>query len=189
MALILWQQNKREEAAAEFKAALEARARQQDQRKVPEEFWRAVDRTLEELGQCKLLGRLRAEADRVLRTYVRRNGSYEVDLLLRAALRAAGDPAAGVAWIADLSKAAPERTQFLANIVRQSWIPEEQRPALYAALIQSTKEKLADTYGEARGGVETELRDRQVEGVAYLGDHKANPAAASALDGTPGGGA
>ena len=185
MALIDWQQNKRAEAIEEFRAALQALARQQDQRRIPEDFWRAVAATLEDIGQCKVLNSVRTEADRVLRTYVRRNGSYEADLLLRAALRAVGDPAAGVAWVADLSKAAPDQAQFLANIVKQSWIPEDQRPALYGSLIQSTKQKLAETFGEAQGVLETELRNRQLEWVEYLVEHKRVQEAQRALADVP----
>lgn len=180
LARIYWQQNKHNEATQEFKTALASFARQEDGR-LQEDFWRSLAATLEDIGQCKLLGAVRSEADRVLRTYVRRNASYQVDPLLRAALRATGDPAAGVAWIVDLSKDTPDPTQFLAAIVQQSWIPEDQRPVLYAALIQSATRKLDSTYGEARGWAETELRNRQFEWVEYLVDHKQTQPAQRAL--------
>jgi hypothetical protein len=108
-----------------------------------------------------------------------------VDGLLRAALSAAGDPAAGVAWIIDLGKSAPEPAEFLANIVNQDWLPEDQKPAVYAALIERAKQKLASTYGEARGWAETELRTRQFEWVDYLLDRKQTQAAQSALADIP----
>jgi cellulose synthase operon protein C len=184
LALIFWQQNKPNEATQEFKLALQAFSKQEDGR-YPENFWRALAATLEHIGQCKLLPAVRPEADRVLRTYVRRNGSYQVEPLLRAALHATGDPAAGVAWMADLGKVAGDPAEFLANITRASWIPDDQRPPLYLALIQAAKLKLENTFGEARGGAETELRNRQFEWVDYLLDHKQPQQAERALADIP----
>jgi len=180
MALIYWQQNKRDEATREFKLALQAFTRAQDGR-VREDFWRSLAATLEDIGQCKLFDAVRPEADRVLRTYIHRNGSYQVDALLRAALKVSDDPAAGVAWILDLAKSAPDPSEFLSGIVKQNWISDAQRPAVYQALIQSAKQKLESTFGEARGWAETELRNRQFEWIEYLVDHKQTQAAERAL--------
>lgn len=180
LALILWQQNKRDEAIAEFKTALQAFAKQEDGR-YPENFWRALAATLEDIGQCKVLTAVRPDADRVLRTYVRRNGSYQVEPLLAAAIHATGDSAAGVAWIADLGKVAGDPTDFFANLVKATWIPEDQRPLLYQALIQSAKQKLDNTFGEARSGAESDLRNRQFEWVDYLLDRKQTQQAQRAL--------
>ena len=180
MALIYWHQNKHDEAVREFKTALQAFAREEDGR-VREDFWRSLAATLEDIGQCKVFDEVRPEADKVLGTYVHRNGSYQVDSLLEAALKASGDPAGGVAWIIDLSKRAPDATEFLATIVKDSWIPEDQRSNVYRALIQSAQQKLDSTYGEARGYAETELRNRQFEWAEYLADHKQPQAAEQAL--------
>ncbi len=179
--LIYCRQNKRDEAIQEFKTALEAFAKQEDLRHVPEDFWRALAATLDDVGQCKVLGAVRPDVDRVLRTYVRRNGSYQIDSLLRAVINASGDPAAGAAWIAELGKIAPDQVEFLANAVKWSWIPEDQRPVLYAALVQSAKQKMESTFGEARGFAETELRNRQFEWVEYLVEHKQTQQAQRAL--------
>ncbi len=184
MALIYWRENKPDEATREFKTALQAFSRELDGR-VREDFWRSFSATLEDIGQCKLFDAVKPEADKVLRTYIHRNGNYQVDALLRAALHAAGDPANGVAWIADLGKSAPEPAAFLANIVKQDWIPEDQRPVIYAALIQSAKQKLDNTYGEARGYAETELRNWQLEWVEYLVDRKQTGEARRALADIP----
>jgi len=60
-------------------------------------------------------------------------------------------------------------------------VPEEQRPVLYAALIQSAKQKMDSSFGEARGYAETELRNRQFEWVEYLVEHKLAQQAQRAL--------
>jgi tetratricopeptide (TPR) repeat protein len=184
LALIYWQQDKHDDATREFKTALQAFARQEDGR-VREDFWRSLTATLEDIGQFQVFEAVRPEADRVLRTYIHRNGSYQVDVLLRAAMKAAGDPASGVAWIIDLAKSAPDPAEFIGNIVKQSWVPDEQRPALYAALIQDAKRKLDNSFGEARGWAESELRNRQFEWVEYLVAHKQTQAAERALADIP----
>jgi tetratricopeptide (TPR) repeat protein len=184
LALIYWQQDKHDEATREFKLSLQAFARQEDGR-VREDFWKSLAATLEDIGQCQVFETVRPQADRVLRTYIHRNGSYQVDILLRAAMKATGDPASGVAWIIDLAKSAPDPAEFIGNIVKQSWIPEDQRPALFAALIQDAKQKLEKSFGEARGWAETELRNRQFEWVKYLVDHKQTQAAERALADIP----
>jgi tetratricopeptide (TPR) repeat protein len=184
LALIYWQQDKHDEATREFKTALQAFAREEDGR-IREDFWKSLSATLEDIGQCHVLEAVRPEADRVLRIYIHRNGNYQVDVLLRAALKAAGDPAGGVAWIVDLAKSAPDPAEFLASVVKQSWIPDDQRPAVYSGLIQGAKQKLDNTYGEARGWAETELRNRQLEWVEYLVDHKQTQSAQRALADVP----
>jgi cellulose synthase operon protein C len=172
IAIIYCQQNKRNESIQEFKTALEAFGKQQDLRHVPEDFWRALAATIDDIGQCKVVAAVRPDIDRVLRTYIRRNGSYQSDVLLRAAINVSGDAAEGVAWIIDLGKTAPDSTEFFANAARSKWVPEEQRPLLYAALIQSAKQKMDTSFGEARGFAETELRNLQFESVEYLVEHK-----------------
>ncbi len=184
LALIYWQQDKHDDATHEFKTALQAFAREEDGR-VREDFWKSLSATLEDIGQCQVFESVRPEADHVLRTYIHRNGNYQVDVLLRAALKAAADPAGGVAWIVDLAKSAPDPSEFLASVVKQSWIPEVERPTVYEALIQGAKQKLDNTYGEARGWAESELRNRQFEWVEYLVDHKQTQSAERALADVP----
>ncbi len=184
LALIYWHQDKHDEATREFKLALQAFARQEDGR-IHEDFWRSLAATLEDIGQCQVFEAVRPEADRVLSTYIHRNGTYQVDVLLRAAMKATGDPASGIAWIIDLAKSAPDPSEFIGNIVKQNWIPDSQRPALYAALIQDARQKLEKSFGEARGWAESELRNRQFEWVDYLVDHKQTQAAKSALAAIP----
>ena len=185
IALVYWQQNKHDLATTEFRAALDAFLKQENDRRIPENFWRALASTLEDIGKCHLLASVRTEADRVLRTYVRHNGSYQSDLLIRSAIRAAGDPAAGIAWILDISKAAPDQSEFLAYLSRVSWIPDDQRPRLFEGMIQSAKQKLSSTFGEARGYAEAELLNRELEWAEYLVDQKQTQAAERALSSIP----
>lgn len=172
VAAILWQQGKHDEARVEWKAALDAFARQQDERKVPEMFWSGLRATLEDIGNYRQLSALRDLADRILRTYVRRNGDFRAEELMQGALVATGNPAAGVQWIIDLSKAAPEPSLFLAGMVSQEWVPEAQRPVLYRALIESAKLRVARSQGEAQSAADTDLHKWQIEFITYSLAHQ-----------------
>ena len=73
-AQILWKQGKQEDAIKEWSAGFVALRAQEDSRTVPPAFWTDLQATLEHIGERKLFPRLREDAERVVRTYVRRNG-------------------------------------------------------------------------------------------------------------------
>src|SRR5205823_1823050 len=114
-----------------------------------------------------VLASARDVADRVLRTYIRRNGDFRADELMQGAFAAAGMP-----WILELSKAAPEPSLFLASIVAQDWVPEAQRPVVYRALLESGKQRVTRAQGEAQNAADSDLRRWQIEFVMYLVRHK-----------------
>ena len=149
-ALVLWQQDRAVEATERLRAALVAFDNQQNAGGYPESFWPDVRATLEEVGRRKLLPALRGEADQLLRNYLRRNGSYRVDPLLRGALAAAGDPAAGVAWILELSRAAPDSSRFLGDIMNARWIPETERQNIYQRVLELNQKELEEAHGPSR---------------------------------------
>lgn len=62
---ILWAQGKHDAAIAEFQAALDAFAREQDERRVPESFWKELRITLEDIGRYQVFPSLRDPADRL----------------------------------------------------------------------------------------------------------------------------
>jgi hypothetical protein len=104
---------------------------------------------------------LRSEADSLLRTYVRRNGYYRVEPLLRGALAAAGE-ADGADWIANLSQVAPDPVGFLSEIVGAEWFPPERRQPLLRALLDAAQRRVNETHGTARSYAEQTLREWQM---------------------------
>ncbi len=165
---LLWQQGKHDEAVAQWKTALDVLARLQDERHLRPTFWTDLRDTLENIGKTHTLDALRPQADRVLRTYVRRNGSFQADPLMQGAFAAAGGGAAGIAWIVDLAKAAPEGAAFLSAFVSHDWIPEAQRPVLYRALIDLFEGQMEHGPFERRAEAESELRRWQIAFIDYL---------------------
>ncbi len=177
IAAILWQQGKHDEAMAEWKAALDNFAHQQDERRVPENFWLSLRTTLEDIGKYRQLPAFRDQADRILRTYVRRNGDFRAEELMEGI--------ADVQWMIDLSKAAPEPSLFLASMVNQEWIPEAQRPLVYRALLESAKYRVTRSQGEALSAADTDLRKWQIELITYLLAHKKSQEAQAVLSEIP----
>lgn len=162
VASLLIEKSQRNAAIAEFRAALNTASRIQDERHVPNSFWTDVSATLADIGKARLLPVLRDDAERLLRTYLKRNGTYKADELMEGAVAAAGDPQAGVRWVIDLSRAAPTPAVFLANVVNSDWVPEDQRPVIYRALLDM-----------ARGpGSENEVNRYQIDFATFLANHK-----------------
>ena len=174
IAVILAHQGKRNEAIEEFRAALNASAVKQDQRGLGEAFWTDLRATIEDLGTTKLLDPVRSDVDRVLRTYIRRNGNYRAEPFLEAIIAAAGE-SGGVSWVIDLSAAAPERAAFLSAIVGAEWIPETQRAAVYRALIDSAR----------KPELQQDLRRYQTDFATYLVEHKRAQEAKAILSEVP----
>src|SRR5262249_5098082 len=117
----------------EGKAALEV---MRNRALVTQKFWTDFSDLLRHIGQEKALARVRADLDKLLRLYIRRNGAFQIDGLMQGVLAAGGD----VAWVVDLSRSAADPVQFLSAIVEQPWVPEAQRDLIYRRMVESAKE-------------------------------------------------
>lgn len=187
---ILWKQGKQDDAIAQTKLALEAFRRQENSGRVPPEFWHQAEHTLTAIGQRntlpwqhKILPDVRAQADRLLHDYIRMNGAYQVEPLLRGVMAAAGRPEAGVSWILDLSRAArtpADSANFLAQIV-SSAIPEEQREPVLRRIVELADAQMAQAAGEARTFAQSELNQRRIELLQYLVQHRRTEGARALL--------
>ncbi|HKS96279.1 MAG TPA: hypothetical protein VJV74_09110, partial [Terriglobia bacterium] len=185
MAAILWQQGKHEEAVERWRAAFQAFLREEDSRQPSPSFWEDVRRALTHVGEHKLLPQVRDDADKVLRTYVRRNGNYRVDALLEGAMAAQSDPASGVAWIVDLAGAAPNSLSFLSAIVDARWIPTPQREPILRRILELAQEDAAQAHGAAQGVALETLRNWQTRWVSYLLDAHRTQEAQAAFQAIP----
>ncbi len=183
MAEVLWSQGKRDEAVAHWKGAFAALRKVEDGR-IPETFWGDVEHALQNIGARKLLPQVRQEADSVLRTYIRRNGSYRVEPLLRAAYEAAADPAAGVAWLIDLIRAAPQPLWLYAGIVDAKWLPDAEREPLYRRILDTAAAEAAQATADYHYRQDELLRWR-IRWIGYLVDTKQADRARTELDTLP----
>lgn len=168
VALLLWEQGKRDAAAERWKSALATFIRAQNAGRIQESFWTDVSQTLNHIGRRKLLPQMREPADRLLRDYVQRNGSYRVAPMLRAAFNASGDPAAGVAWILDLANAAQSPEGFLGEMVNAKWLPDAQRDLIYRRILELSEKSVADAHGAEVANQKSLLRNWQIQYLSYL---------------------
>ena len=111
---------------------------------------------------------MREPADRLLRDYIQRNGSYRVTPMLRAALSASSDPAAGVAWIIDLANAAQSPEGFLREMVNTKWLPQPQRDLVFRRILELSEKRVADAHGAEIANQQSLLRDWQIQYLSYL---------------------
>jgi tetratricopeptide (TPR) repeat protein len=167
-AQILWQQGKQDGAVKEWSLALKAFRNQEDSRSVPPTFWTNLRATLENIGERKLLPQLREDTERVVRTYVRRNGSYRAAPILRGALAAAGDPAQGADWLVDLSRAAPSPIAFLSDLVTAPWFPEGQKEPVYQKILALAQDQVTKTFGAEHSTALETLHDWQLRWIDFL---------------------
>ena len=170
VAVILWEQGKHQEARARWQAALQAYSRVQDAGRVPETFWANIRGILENIGRHQLLPALRDEADQLLRTYVRRNGSYRVQPLLQGVLAASSTSSAGVEWIADLAGVAGDPVGFLGELLKADWLPADHREPVFLRILKTLEERTAQTHGTARSYAAQTLRNWQLRWITYVMD-------------------
>jgi tetratricopeptide (TPR) repeat protein len=170
---ILWRQGKQENAIAQWKLALQAFRREENSGRVPPEFWHNAEHTLTAIGEHRILASVRAQADQLLHDYIRMNGAYQVEPLLRGAMAAAGSPEAGVSWILDLSRASrtpAESANFLSQIV-SSVIPEEQKEPVLRRMVEIADAQVLQSAGDARNYAQSELNRRRDDLLQYLVEH------------------
>jgi len=166
IAEVLWEQGKREEALARWKAAFQAFRRAEDQR-LQVTFWGDVQTALEHVGARNLLPELRSEADAVLRTYIRRNGSYGVEPLIEGALAAAGGSPDGAAWLLDLGRAAQDPLALFQTILNSKRLTDAQREVFLRRGVEIATAEAARP-GPERASAQEHLYEWQTRTVEFL---------------------
>jgi len=186
LALIAVGEGRGEDAIEEWRLAIAALTATMNRTGVPQKFWMDSGDAMRHIGQAKLLAPLREDLDRMLRVYIRRNGTYQVNPLLEgvmaaASMGAAGDAASGIAWIADLSHAASNPVEFLNSIVTLPWIPEAQKDALYRSIVQSAEAEVTASFGNDRTVAHDQVWRAQFAWAEYLLGRKETNRAAELL--------
>jgi len=179
IAVLYWRQQKRSEAMEEWKKALELLEAQVHQRVVPPAFWPTFGYVMNHVGNRHVTAELRPQLDVILRDYVRQNGTYQVDELLRSAYVAIGDPQAGVAFLLELASIAPEPNSVLESLVNANWIPAKMRNPIYDQILAHLQDGLRNTTGISRQYAEENIRSWQSRYAMHLVDlHEFDHAAA-----------
>ena len=151
---LLWKSNKKEEAIAEWRLALVTLNRIVNKGPAPESFWIGFEQIARHLESRKLGSQLHGEMDTALRTYIKINGDYRSEELLKAAFETSPEPAAGTAWVISLSEAATAPLDVLEQLNGSHWIPAASREPLLLrgldlARLASSKPE-TNNYGASR---------------------------------------
>jgi tetratricopeptide (TPR) repeat protein len=185
IALLYWKQNKRVDAIAHWKQALESLDGQVNSKGLADDFWPTLAQVLQHLGDRGVLSDVRPQADTVLRAYFRFNGTYNADGLLRAAFLASGNPQAGVAWLLDLSQVAPDPVAMVTLLANARWIPLTAREPIYTHLIEQLRSREQNTQALAQDYAASDLRRWQVQYSRFLLDTKQYDRALAIIDSLP----
>jgi hypothetical protein len=84
-------------------------------------------------------------------------------------------------WIIELSTAAPVPSDLLLSIVREDWIPVNQREPLYKEILRLAQSEVASKAGESRNDAEYRLRNARRQYVESLVNSGRFPEAAALL--------
>jgi len=179
MAEIYASQNKAAEAQEHWRQALRLWNEIQN-RRVPETFWAGVSNTIERAGPT-----LRPEIDKLLRTYIRRNGTYRFEPLLAAIWKASPSPTAAAQWISDLSGAAVEPSQFLASIADEEIVGVAEREILYAKLLELARREAERRAGDDRNDARWRLQEYELRYLRSLVASKQYAKASASIEALP----
>ena len=112
--------NIRTRRSNEWKKALALLKVQTTTAKTQETFWGDFSATINNLASRKLLPQFQADVNEILHNYVKRNGAYRVDPLLRSVLPRLEGPSAATTLVLELSADAPEKISFLRPFVAEN---------------------------------------------------------------------
>ncbi len=180
MALIHWDAGQRDEAIADWRNAFAAFRKLEDDR-LPESFWTDLPAALKHIGSHKLLADVRSQADSALRIYIRRNGYYRLTPLLEGAIAATAGTADGVAWIVDLSRAAPDPLGVLSAALDSKLFDNVQQEVLYKRILDDASARASEP-GPEHDFAQQTLREWQLRWIGFLLDTKQTARAQAALD-------
>jgi cellulose synthase operon protein C len=185
LAVAYHKQGDRAAALAQWKLALAALSMQLDSKRVPESFWRDFGRTCDQLRTRHLFAELKPDGDAIVRTYLRRNGTWQSNAMLQPAYAAIGDPASATSWLLDVASSAQDPAHILGDVADASWIPLAQRAAIYQRILQIKEDEVEKHTSFERNYAEQELASWQVRWIRYLVHTKQYQAAAAAIAALP----
>jgi hypothetical protein len=165
------------DAVREWKLALLAFSQMMDRSRVPQKFWPDLSDTLRHIGEAKQLPAVRDDVEKILRTYIRRNGAFQIEGILESASIATGDPAAGFTWIAELSRAAADPVQFLDAMIDRPWVPDAHKNILYRQLVDNAQARVSQTFGEQQSNAQNLLWTSEIRWVTFLLTRRDDPTA------------
>ncbi len=185
LAGIYWKQKHQDQALNEWKRALELLKVQTTTARTQETFWGDFAATITNLASRKLLSQFQADVTEILHNYVKRNGGYRVEALLRSVLPRLEGPGAATALVLELSADAPEKISFLRPFVAENSTFKLDQEPVYRRLLELEQEKAGKAEGVEREYAQQELEQLQVDWLQFLLDNKQYDRVRSGLSALP----
>ena len=182
MAGVLWSQGKRDEAIAEWSAALEAYTDQVQRSRLEPSFWDEVPAIVRTIGQHDLMPSLEAPVLKLLRTYVSRNGAYRVSGLLQAFVESSANRQAALASVLEFDSEANNRVGYLEVLANAEWVPADQRETVFARVVEAAGQQASGAQGRAIFVARQAVTKWRVRLIEYLLDTKQSGKAAQELE-------
>jgi len=168
-------------ALAQWKRAFAVLAKQLNSTRVPETFWRDFGRTCDQLRTRHLFEELKPDADAIVRTYLRHNGTWMSNAVIHSAYAAQPDAASATTWLLDVSSSAPDPARVLGDVADASWIPVAQRAPIYQRILELKEAAVGKLEGIERENAQQDLDSWQERWIQYLVRAKRYSEAAGAI--------
>lgn len=178
-------QGDRTAALTEWKQAFAVLLKQVNSARVPESFWTDFGRTCDQLHARHLFQELKPDADSIVRSYLRHNGTWRSNAVLHPAYAAQPDASSATAWLLDVASSAVDPAAVLGDVASASWIPLAQRAQIYPKIVELKEAALGKLDGLSRQSAQQDLDSWQEGWIQYLVKTKQYSAAASALAALP----
>ena len=146
---VLWSQDKRDEAIAAWRTALEAYTDQVQLGRLAPTFWDAVPAIIETIGQHDLMPSLESAVIELLRTYVGRNGGYRVSPLLQAFVESSPSRPEALASVLEFESEANDRVGYLEVLANAAWVPADQLETVLAPVVEAAQQHASRAQGRA----------------------------------------
>ena len=171
MAELHWKQEKKDIALDEWKQAAKLLAAEIDAHPVPETFWDDFPRVLASASSHGSYAAISDDVNAMLLVYIRRNGEYRTEPLLKAGYQANGS---SLTWVLQMASAAADPTYLFTELRQSSWIEASQKSQLLQRVVEVLRAKSDPTQRNY------ELESVEVDLVGTL-LRDGNPAAARAV--------
>jgi tetratricopeptide (TPR) repeat protein len=185
LAGIYWKQKQQDPALSEWKKALGLLKTETTTGKTKETFWGDFAATINNLSSRKLLPQFQADVNEVLHNYVKRNGGYRVDPLLRSVLPRLESSGAASSLVLELSADAPEKLSFLRPFASDNPALKLDREPIYTRLLELAQAKADKAEGVEREYAQQQVEQLQVEWLQFLLDTKQYDRVRSGLTALP----
>lgn len=130
---VSWKMGRHADAVAAWQAAVALLAKQMNAQHLPASFWGDVAQVLQSCSANGQYASISQPVDAMIRAYVKRNGTYQSEPLLKAGYKADGESAD---WLLKIVAGVPQERSILNMLRYDGWIKEDQKSSILARVVE-----------------------------------------------------